>query len=308
MSYIEKTVIAGKTEEVCRYYSIRTGGVPEGKRRRRLDPTPERIERANMRHRTDKLRQLMNANFNDNDFWSMTLTYRKDEEPKSIRQLRDDAADFVKRLRKCARLFGTDLKYIYVMGAGKHRRHIHITVNALPDMAIFAGCWIHGHVSMTRLYSDGQYRDLADYYIKNAQETKEQEIELGEKPGRMYIPSQNLIKPIEKKKIITAKTFREEPRAKKGYHIEKDSVWNGYTLTGYPMLRYTLIKEDHERNKIVHLHGRTCTGDRSEDLHLPPAVCQGWNRDGSQGRPSSNRRESKRRDAGSSHIVTDTDQ
>ena len=287
MSYYEKIVIAGKTEEVCRYYSIRTGGVPEGKRRRRLEPTPERIERANMRHRTDKLRQLMNANFNDNDFWSMTLTYRSGEEPESVRQVRKDASDFVKRLRKCATLFGVELRFIYVIGAGKHRRHIHITVNSLPDMAIFAGCWQRGHVSMTRLYSDGQYRDLADYYIKNAKETKEQEIEKGEKPGQMYVCSRNLIKPKVTTRVIKAKTFREDPQAKKGYYVEKESVWSGFTLSGFPMLRYTLIKEKDERDKIVHLHKRSSEAVRQVEVLLPDAVCQGWTGDGAERRSCS---------------------
>ena len=307
MSYYEKIVIAGKTEEVCRYYSIRTGGVPEGKRRRRLDPTPERIEKANMRHRTDKLRQLMNANFNDRDYWSMTLTYRKDEEPETIRQLRDDAADFIKRLRKCAKLFGTELRFIYCMGAGKHRRHIHITVNALPDMAIFAGCWTHGHVSMTKLYSDGQYKDLADYYMKNAQETKEQEIALGEKPGRMYVPSQNLEKPIEIKRVITAKSFREEPRTKKGYYIDKSTVWTGFTLTGFPMLRYTLIKEKNERDKVIHLHECPGQGNGPEEVCLPPAVCEGGSGDRKPGGSRGHRGKSKRSDAGSAALITRPD-
>lgn len=307
MSYIERIVIAGKTQEVSRYHSIRTGGVPEGKRRRKLEPTPERIERSNMRRRTDKIRQLMNANFNDKDFWSMTLTYRKGEEPKSIRQMRNDAADFIKRLRKCAKLFGVDLKFIYCMGAGKHRRHIHITINALPDMAIFAGCWMHGHVSMTRLYSDGQYKDLADYYMQNAKETKEQEIEIGEKPGKMYVCSQNLTKPVEIKKVISAKTFREEPKPKKGYYIEKESVWSGYTLTGFPMLRYTMIKEDYERDKIVHFHKRPGTGNGSPEVCLPDAVCQGWTGHGNEGRPRDNRRQPEGCDPGSPHIVPDKD-
>lgn len=264
MPYIEEVITAGKTKEIRRYYSIKTGGVPEGKRRRKLDPTPERIEKANMRRRTDKCRQLMNANFNDDEFWSMTLTYR--EEPGSIRQVRDDAADFVKRLRKCAQLFGVELKFIYVIGAGKHRRHIHITVNALPDMAIFAGCWTHGHVSMTQLYSDGQYKDLADYYMQNAQETKKQEIELGERPGQMYVCSRNLKKPAETKRIISAKQFREEPQAQKGYYVEKESVWNGSTLSGFPLLRFTLIKERDERDKTVH-HDRRIAFPARQERH-----------------------------------------
>lgn len=273
MAYIEKEVEAGRTKEISRYYSIRSG-IPEGTRRRKLSPTPERIKRSNMRRRADRLRQLMNANFNDKEFWSMTLTYR--EEPESIRQVRDDASDFVKRLRKCAKLFGVTLRFIYVIGAGPHRRHIHITLNALPDMAMLTGCWIHGHVSMTKLYSDGQYRDLAEYYIKNAQETREQEEARGEDPGQMYICSRNLIQPKVTKRVISAKTFREEPRAKKGYYVEKDSVYQGWTETGLPLLKYTLIKEkEDEGANIIHLHGRAGVHRGQGDGILPAAVCEG---------------------------------
>lgn len=282
--YTEKIVQAGRTTEISRYYSIRNG-IPEGMRRRKLLPTPERIKKANMRKAADRLRQLMNANFNDNDFWSLTLTYREGEEPESIRQVRDDASDFVKRLRKCARLFGTEARFIYVIGAGKHRRHIHITVNALPDMAVLTGCWIHGHVSMTKLYSDGQYRDLADYYIKNAQDTKEQEEALGEKPGKMYTPSRNLEQPKVTKRVISAKTFREEPRPKKGFYIEKGSVYQGFTESGFPLLRYTLIKEkEYAGNQTLHLHRRTYDDRGSRLGSLPPAVCQGGTGDRIPGR------------------------
>ena len=273
--YIELTVEAGETTEISRYYSIRTGK-PEGMRRRKLAPTPERIKKANMRRRADRLRQLMNANFNDDEFWSLTLTYRQGEEPDTIRAVRDDAADFVKRLRKCAKLFGVDPKYIYVIGAGMHRRHIHITVNGLPDMAILTGCWIHGHVSMTKLYSEGQYRSLADYYIQNAQDTNAQEEALGEKPGQWYVPSRNLTKPQETKRIITAREFRTEPRIKKGYYVEKGSVYTGWTEAGFPLLRYTLIKErHHEGDKNVHLHKCSPQTGRQGKSVLPTAVCEG---------------------------------
>lgn len=266
--YIRKTIIAGNTIEVSKYYSVRTGK-PEGMRTRKLEPTPERIKRSNMRRRGDRLRQLMNANFNDNDFWSLTLTYREGEEPETIRGVRDDAADFVKRLRKCAKLFGVEPKYIYVIGAGKHRRHIHITVNALPDMAILTGCWIHGHVSMTKLYSEGQYRDLADYYIKNAQQTREQEEELGEKPGQMYVPSRNLEKPKETKEIITAKEFRKEPRSRKGYYVEKGSVYEGWTEAGFPLLKYTLIRERKNAEKIIDMDRRASERLEARKIHVP---------------------------------------
>ena len=247
----ERITYAGKTIEVDRYH---INHIPKkGPRGKKREESPERIKKSNLRKRTDRLRQLMNANFNDREFWSMTLTYKKGEEPKSIRQVRNDASDLVSRLRKTAALFGTELKFIYVIGAGPHRRHVHITVNALPDMAIFRGCWTHGHVSMTPLYSDGQYRDLADYYIKNAQETKEQEEALGEKPGRMFSCSQNLKQPIVEKHIVPGR-LKDEPKTIPGYYIEKGSVYKGITSMGFPLIRYTLIKvikEEHEKGISV---------------------------------------------------------
>lgn len=247
---VEKKVYAGKTIEVSRYH---INHIPKGPRGKRQENTPDRIRKANLRRRADRLRQLMNCNFDDT-CWSLTLTYKKGKEPKSIREVRRDAGDFVKRLRKCARLFGADLKFVYVIGAGKHRRHIHITVNALPDMAIFAGCWIHGHVNMTKLYSDGQYRDLADYYIQNAQETKEQEEALKEDPGQMYVTSKNLKQPVIEKQIYMGR-MREDPQPVKGYYIEKESMYKGFTSMGFPLIRYTLIKErENAGNASIHLH------------------------------------------------------
>lgn len=280
MAYIEQTVIAGEVIEKRKYHTFQH---PKGGHRaKNSEPSPERIKKSNMRRRGDRLRWLMNANFNDRDFWSMTLTYRPGEEPTSIRAVRDDAADFIKRLRKCARLFGTEIRYIYVIGAGPHRRHVHITVNALPDMAIFKGCWIHGHVSMTQLYSEGQYKDLAEYYMQNAIETKEQEIALGEKPGRMYVVSQNLTQPVIEKKVVHAKTFRETPKPVKGYHIEKDSIWYGITMFGYPAMEYSMRRINGHQD--IHQHGRKSIQAGPVQGSLPDRSQPGGKRPGDKGR------------------------
>lgn len=279
---VERIVTAGRTKEYSRY---NLSYIPKGKRGKRREPSPERIKKSNLRQRTDRIRQLFNCNFDDT-CWSLTLTYRKGEEPRSIRQVRMDASDFVKRLRKCARLFGVDLKFIYAIGAGPHRRHIHITVNALPDMAIFAGCWIHGHVSMTQLYSDGQYSDLADYYIKNATETHEQEEELGEDPGQMYVCSRNLTKPTVEKRIVFGR-FKNEPETIPGYYLDKNSVYSGFTAMGFPLLRYTLIQEKRHGKKTTDMDGRKPEAVGSGKVHVPRGV---------SGRNS--RRDNKRRDPG----------
>ena len=268
----ERITYAGKTIEIDRYH---INYIPKGPRKKRKEESPERIKKANLRKRTDRLRQLMNTNFNDKEFWSMTLTYKKGKEPKSIRQVRNDASDFVTRLRKTAALFGAELRFIYVIGAGKHRRHVHITVNSLPDMAIFKGCWTHGHVNMTPLYSNGQYRDLADYYIKNAQETKEQEEALGEKPGRMFSCSQNLKQPVVEKHIVPGR-LKDEPKTIPGYYLEKGSVYRGITSMGFPLIRYTLIQEkEYAGDKAIHLYGRSGSECGQGKGGLPAPVRKG---------------------------------
>lgn len=285
----ERITYAGKTIEVDRYH---INHIPKGPRGKKREESPERIKKSNLRKRTDRLRQLMNANFNDREFWSMTLTYKKGEEPKSIRQVRNDASDLVSRLRKTAALFGTELKFIYVIGAGPHRRHVHITVNALPDMAIFRGCWTHGHVSMTPLYSDGQYRDLADYYIKNAQETKEQEEALGEKPGRMFSCSQNLKQPIVEKHIVPGR-LKDEPKAIPGYYLEKGSVYKGITSMGFPLIRYTLLKEEHAKG--ISMDGRVPESMGQGKVHVSGGIIN-------RNVKPRNERISSRSQSGGSHI------
>ena len=283
MPYIEKRVAAGQTIEISRYYTTKTGA-PEGVRAKKEKPTSERVAKNNARKREDWLRQIMNTNFTDTGYLSCTLTYRKGEEPESIRQVRDDAADFAKRFRKCAREFGLEPKYIYTIGAGPHRRHIHITVSKLPDLAILAGCWIHGHVNVTPLYTHGQYRDLAHYYLMNAEDTRRQEEELGEKPGRRFICSHNLDKPKITKKLITAKEFRAEPiqRSERSkYYIEKDSVWYGICeYTGLPYLRYTLMRLEREngRTDTAHMDKRVAFSGRQERHQIRARIPEGRKR------------------------------
>lgn len=252
MPFVVEKIVAGCTTEIKKYYSIRIGGAPEGKRAPKKKETSERAAKRNLREAEKHLRLMMNSNFTDDDY-SLTLTYDKEHHPDEITKVRKDATDFVRKLRWTAKQFGIELKYVYCIGAGKHRRHIHITINKLPDMAMVAGCWTKGHVNFTKLYSKGQYRDLAAYYIKNSEETREQEKEQGLKPMRRFNCSHNLEKPKVTKTIVSAKKWREEPRVPKGQALEKDSLYNGISeITGFPFQAYTLLG-DYEEHRRLHL-------------------------------------------------------
>lgn len=251
MPYMKETCVAGKTIEIRKYYNFHVP--PPGEHRgRRIKPTPERISRANLRKAETDLRRLINTNF-DNTGYSVTLTYRKGAEPGDIDTLRADAAAYLKKLTRETKKRGQTFRYVYVLGAGRHRRHIHIVMQGM-DTEDVSTVWEKGHVSMTRLYSDGDYRELAAYLMKNAEETKKQEISQGKKPGRRFNSSHNLRKPDVIRERIPAREFRKTPRVRKGYQLIRDTVVSGISdLTGMPYLSYTLIREkEYARSKAVH--------------------------------------------------------
>ena len=234
MPFVVEKCIAGCTTEIKKYYSVRLGGVPEGGRAPRQKETSEKAAKRNLKEAEKHLRLMMNTNFCDDDY-SLTLTSDKENHPEEITTVRKDATDFVRRLRWTAKQFGIELKYVYCIGAGKHRRHIHILINRMPDMAMVSGCWTKGHVNFTKLYTKGQYRELAAYYIKNSEETRAQEKEQGLKPMRRFNCSHNLEKPKITKTIVSSKKWREEPRVPKGKSLEKASLYNGVSeITGFP--------------------------------------------------------------------------
>ena len=89
---------------------------------------------------------------------------------------------------------------------------------------------------MSLLDDTGQYGKLASYLIKEVTEK-------GEKLPRRYSPSKNLKIPVPKKRIILErKFFKRDPRPKKGYYIDQQSIFSGFTADGYQFLKYIQVK------------------------------------------------------------------
>jgi hypothetical protein len=100
--------------------------------------------------------------------------------------------------------------------------------------------WINGRTRFTYLDESGQYGALAHYLIKETRKTYQ---EKGSPSGKRWNPSRNLKKPIIKKEIIKSNEWRKEPKAIKGYMLEKNSIQEGFhDITGWPFQKYTMIK------------------------------------------------------------------
>lgn len=249
MAYIKKTVKAGRTIEVIKYHD-RAHGRKGGKREKRKGPTSPRQALSNAQRREQRLRWLLNENFEDGDLF-LTIVYirRMGEDPISPEKMKDNFNRFIRKLRVEYRKRGKELKWVHSMEIGSRgARHHHIVMNymdvrlimkvwyeAVPDPEEGKGSAFHPNP----LNTDGQYGKVAAYMMKQTAQKLDDEDRL---QGKAYSCSRNLRKPKVEKEVVGASTFRKEPAPIKGYYIEKGSIIRSQDGDGYDYLAYRMIQ------------------------------------------------------------------
>lgn len=239
MGYYKTTVEAGATIEVTKSYTKRVGAYI---RDRKEKPTPEEMEKVNRANAERTLRLKINANFGPDDPF-VTLTYRKDERPDPERAM-VEIRKLIGGLRKGYKKMGTDLKWVCVTEYGNRAIHHHLLVNHVAGADVskmVRALWKFGRPDFKYLDDTGQYKDLAAYLIK---ETAKSCGEDGGARKQRYSCSRNLVMPVPKTEIIRkAKAWLAEPKPKKGYYIDKDTIYNGVDpFTGMAYQRYTMVR------------------------------------------------------------------
>lgn len=222
-------VIMGDRAEVRDYHAAHTGRM--GKRAAKSKPTPEAVRRAYLRKKERELRWLMNANFRDRVDALVTFSWPKGERPAGYREVLKAAQQLTRSLRKEYRNYGLELKYVYTMEIGpKGSRHIHMVLSNANLLLLYA-CWPYATIDVKPLWSDGDYGDIAAYFIKYWEKTSTTE---GMKLGRRcYNPSMNLRKPEIIRETIPESAFAKDPPEIPGFILEKGSVVEGVTeVTG----------------------------------------------------------------------------
>ena len=260
MPYIRQTVEAGRTLEILKYFSGRLGKKTKPAEKRL--PSPEAVQRANLRKAERELRWLMNANFEDGRDALVTWSFFRDRQPEGHSDMLRAAQQLVRKLRREYAREGLRLKYIYTMEIGpRGSRHIHMMISS-ANLLILARCWGHGPVDIKPLHSDGQYAAIASYFIKYSMKTEETE---GRKLGRRWTGSHNLQKPRIRREVVQASTFREKIPEKPGYYIDHDRTESGENeLTGLRYLRYTYIRE-RKNSETQYLHRHRHKGAAEEE-------------------------------------------
>ena len=174
MAYIEEKCIAGSVVTIRKYYTFRHNCKGE-KREKRSHLTSEAQKKVNIRIAERNLAALMNSNFTDDTGMLVTFTYKKDLRPPTSDVMQKDMRQFLKKLRTQFKKLDMPLKYIYVKELGKKGgAHIHMLMSAC-DVRILRDCWTSGYVRIDPLWSDGDYTNIARYFIKYTQKTEETE-------------------------------------------------------------------------------------------------------------------------------------
>ncbi len=236
MPYILEKCVAGKTIEYRKYYAIKahpreSGGISKEK------ADPEKVAKDRQRRAEINLRRLMNANFKDGDYL-VTMDYFRNI-PKDSKEMQKGMQSFIRRIKYKFDKEKKLLKYIYVKEVGpKGSRHIHLMLNQCPIEWIRES-WKAGGIHINPLYSQGQYAQIASYFIKYSKKTEETE---GKLIGKRWYGSRTLIKPRITKRIIKANRYSEKIKHKKGFFLDKSSVESGVNIFGYSFFAYTLIQ------------------------------------------------------------------
>lgn len=235
MPYVKEVCVAGNICEVRKYFTFKAHGTG-AKRDKKKTPTPESVERSNLRRAETKLRRLMNHNFKDGDYL-VRLDMSKDKNTTN-EDMTKAMQNFIRKMGRRFEKAGHKMKYIYVKEIGKKGgRHIHMMINKC-DVDWIRICWTHGGVHIDPLYSNGQYGKIAAYFIKYSKKTEETE---GKLIGKRWYSSRTVIAPPVRKTVIKSNSFSKKIRVPKGWFLEADSEAYGISeKTGYEYFEYTL--------------------------------------------------------------------
>ena len=247
MGYIRKTIRTGNYVEVQEYHSNRIG--IHDKRAKKENRTPEQVRQAYIRRRKNTLRWLMNENFKDGRDALATFSWgKRGKPPDTLKEIKEAAALLIRRLREEYADLGIELKYIYCPEIGpRGSRHIHMMLSHAGELPLMVlqKCW-NGPVDIKPLYTEGQYADVANYFVKQYAEKTERTT--GEELKRCIECSRNLKKPEIKIERIREKDIREEIKPPEGMVLEKTSIKQGVgKVTGRPYRFYRMIIYDEKK-------------------------------------------------------------
>lgn len=238
--YIKKEIHSGSVLEIEKLQNLKFH-FKNTKRGPKISPTPNYMAKANERRAKKELARLINNNFLSGDML-ITLTYAKDNRPKTPQETKNDIQNFLRNLKAAAKRKGKDLLYVGVSNFDYCGvPHHHLLLNHIFTDAELQNIWFHGTINIKKLDNSGDYTKLAEYLLKHTNgifQDYNRRVH-----AKRFLRSRNLKKPEVTITIIKSDSWRETPTAPKGYFLISNSIVTIFNeVTGYPYQYYKCIR------------------------------------------------------------------
>lgn len=238
--YIKKEIHSGSVLEIEKLQNLKFH-FKNTKRGPKISPTPNYMAKANERRAKKELARLINNNFLSGDML-ITLTYAKDNRPKTPQETKNDIQNFLRNLKAAAKRKGKDLLYVGVSNFDYCGvPHHHLLLNHIFTDAELQNIWFHGTINIKKLDNSGDYTKLAEYLLKHTNGIfQDHNCRVH---AKRFLRSRNLKKPEVTITIIKSDSWRETPTAPKGYFLISNSIVTIFNeVTGYPYQYYKCIR------------------------------------------------------------------
>jgi len=235
--HIVKTTYPAEDIAEIKKYPFGRYGAPGIRRQKRRKATPEQIRKQNHANAARKIQLLILGNFREGNH--VILKYPQGKYPETYEEAEENLSKFILRMRKFLSKRGIEFKYLACTERGKRKAalHHHLIVENDPcgiNMAALIRATWNGNVFISTMYEDGEYKQLADYFVKA--DTKE------EKKGCSYHRSRNLTLPKVEKEIKFGGW--DEPTAPDGWEVITETVKDGINpVTGKKYQRYFIRRK-----------------------------------------------------------------
>lgn len=234
--YVAKMIVAGEYV-LIKKYTPRLYGAPGRKRKKKMRDTPKAMEKYNNRKRAEKLQMLMILNFDEG--FHVVLDYPKDQRPQTYEEAEKNLKKCLYKISRRLKKKGIPFKYIAITERGKRAAalHHHLVIEGSSEITEELMSVWGNHIKFNRMYKEGAYKDLADYFTKI--ETKEE----NGKGKSKYHRSRNLKEP-ETRIAIMAGSIKDDPQVPKGYELLPETVSNGFNESYRVRYQSYMVKKE----------------------------------------------------------------
>lgn len=240
MKYIKQTIVAGCTILKSVFPSTGTRK-PGQKRRPKVNKTPESVKKTNLRNAIIKLTAIINENFKNGDY-HITLTNADDP---SMEETKERMQKFLRRMRGRSKAKTSGFLWKWVAAIeNKNKPHIHMVCSRV-DRKVIEACWTWGHVNFSPLDTDGEYSGLADYLVKETEETFREPDAIQK---QRFTHSRNCVIPQPRQKQISKAEYLREidyPSEEADCVIDPDTIERYEHLITEEQCLFCIMKSAH---------------------------------------------------------------